>query len=206
MSSKRCWRGEIQDQPHHSVPYAGRGGGGQVLRSLQARGKGGKGSVGTRTAPAAAFTLRGRAGGESWAGEPALPQRAVEKPPGAGDTGWGTPTPPNSKCSAGSFLPESLAAGPRRGWESAPGTLFTMPLPRHGQLALVFMIWLHFFRHSALTSLQKAVHTLLTRLLSSPLIKIKLYLMHAAFFAAKTTCFPVLLSGAFVTEAIYLGR
>lgn len=61
-----------------------------------------------------------------------------------------------------------------------------------------------FFRHSALTSLQKAVHTLLTPLLSSPLIKIKLYLMHTAYFAAKATCFPIPLSGAFVAEAMYL--
>lgn len=61
-----------------------------------------------------------------------------------------------------------------------------------------------FFRHSALASLQKPLHTLLTLLLSSPLIKIKLYMMHTAYFAVKATCFPLLLSGAFDAGAIYL--
>lgn len=63
-----------------------------------------------------------------------------------------------------------------------------------------------FFRRSALTSLQKAVHTLSTLLLSSPLIKTKLYLMHTAYFAVKATCFPILLSGAIAAEAISLAR
>lgn len=161
--------------------------------------------MGTRTAPAAAH--RAREG--SWAGEPALSQWPVEKFLGAADTQQsdrGISTLSDSMCSANSFFAVSLTAGPQRGRGTSPSALLTTPLPSTASLcspSTCLSELVAFFRHSALTSLQKAAHAL-TLLLSCPLIKTKLYLMHTAYFTAKATCFPALLSGAFVAEAIYL--
>lgn len=88
----------------------------------------------------------------------------------------------------------------------SPGILFTTPLPCPDMLSLGspctgLSDLIAFSRNSGLASPQKAVHTLLTMLLSCPPIKIKLYLMHTTYFAVKETSFPNLLS-----EAIYLAH
>lgn len=93
--------------------------------------------------------------------------------------------------------------GGRTPWDTSPDAAFTTTAQACSAFAHLSPSVL-FFMQSVLAALQKEVHTLLTWLLSSPLIKIKLQPMHAAYFAATKQPAFLLCETSIRSNCIYL--